>query len=114
MHYAHKSIPEALEAFQDLGAKVFIPIQWGTFQLGDEPPGYPVLDLMRTTEERKLDPSRFILLDLGEIRPIRPMPKVAHSGCGSVFLDRSEQYPWGPKLQHGNQGMDICNRPDGE
>ena len=70
MHYAHKSIPEALDAFQDLDADLFIPTQWGTFQLGDEPPGYPALDLMRTIEERKLDRSRFILLNIGEIRPI--------------------------------------------
>jgi N-acyl-phosphatidylethanolamine-hydrolysing phospholipase D len=75
MHYAHKSISEALDAFQDLGAEVFIPTQWGAFQLGDEPPGYPALDLMRTIEERKLDPSRFILLDIGEIRPIQPVQK---------------------------------------
>jgi N-acyl-phosphatidylethanolamine-hydrolysing phospholipase D len=82
MHYAHKSIPEALDAFHDLGAEVFIPTQWGTFQLGDEPSGYPALDLTRTIEERKLDPSRFLLLDLGEIRPIRSLAKVAHSGGG--------------------------------
>ena len=82
MHYAHMSIPEALDAFHDLRAEVFIPTQWGTFQLGDEPPGHPALDLTRTTEERRLDPSRLLLLDLGEIHPIRPMPKVAHSGGG--------------------------------
>jgi hypothetical protein len=75
MHYAHKSIPEALDAFQDLGAEVFIPTHWGTFQLGDEPPGYPALDLMRTIEERKLAPSRFLLLDIGELRLLRPVQK---------------------------------------
>ena len=64
------------------GRRYFIPTQWGTFQLGDEPPGYPALDLMRTIKERKLDPSRFPLLDIGEIRPIRPMAKLAHSGGG--------------------------------
>jgi len=71
MHYAHKSIPEALDAFHDLGARYFIPTQWGTFRLGDEPPGYPALDLMRTIQERKLDPSRFLILDIGEIHPLR-------------------------------------------
>lgn len=70
MHYAHKSIPEALDAFRDLGAKYFIPTQWGTFRLGDEPPGYPVLDLKRTIRERRLDASRFLILDIGEIRPV--------------------------------------------
>ena len=75
MHYAHTSIPEALDAFHDLGAEVFIPTQWGTFQLGDEPPGYPALDLMRTIEDRKLDPSRFLLLGIGEIRPVLSVQK---------------------------------------
>jgi L-ascorbate metabolism protein UlaG (beta-lactamase superfamily) len=71
MHYAHKNMPEALDAFQDLGAKFFIPTQWGTFALGDEPPGYPALDLKRTIKERNLDPSRFLTLDIGQIEPIR-------------------------------------------
>jgi len=43
MHYAHMNVPEALAAFIDLGARYFIPNQWGTFHLGDEPPGYPIL-----------------------------------------------------------------------
>jgi N-acyl-phosphatidylethanolamine-hydrolysing phospholipase D len=87
MHYAHKSIPEALDAFDDLGAKYFIPTQWGTFQLGDEPPGYPALDLTRTIQKRNLDPSRFLLMDIGEILPIRPMHQVEPAEVGSMFLN---------------------------
>jgi N-acyl-phosphatidylethanolamine-hydrolysing phospholipase D len=75
MHYVHKSVPEALDAFHDLGAEYFVPTQWGTFHLGDEPPGYPALDLMRTIGERKLDASRFLILDIGEIRRIGGVPK---------------------------------------
>jgi len=71
MHYAHKNIPEALQAFRDLGAKYFIPTQWGTFALGDEPPGFPALDLMRTIQGEDLDPSRFMILNIGEILPLR-------------------------------------------
>ena len=78
MHYAHKSINEAIDAFHDLRAKYFIPTQWGTFPLGDEPPGYPALDLKRTIKERTLDPSRFLILDIGQIEPIR---KTALSGA---------------------------------
>lgn len=70
MHYAHKNIPEALDAFRDLGATYFIPTQWGAFHLGDEPPGYPVLDLKRHIKDRNLDPSRFIIMDIGQIEPI--------------------------------------------
>jgi N-acyl-phosphatidylethanolamine-hydrolysing phospholipase D len=87
MHYAHKSIPEALDAFDDLGARYFIPTQWGTFQLGDEPPGHPALELLRTIQERNLDPSRFLLLDIGEIRPIRPIHHAAHAQVGSRLLN---------------------------
>ena len=72
MHYAHKNIPEALDAFDELGARYFIPAQWGTFPLGEEPPGYPALDLRRTIQKRGLDGSRFLILDIGEIRPIGP------------------------------------------
>ena len=70
MHYAHMNIPEALDAFQDLGAKHFIPTQWGAFPLGDEPPGYAGLDLRRNIADRHLDPSRFIIMDIGQIEHI--------------------------------------------
>jgi N-acyl-phosphatidylethanolamine-hydrolysing phospholipase D len=70
MHSVHKNIPEALDAFRDLGAKYFIPTQWGTFHLGDEPPGYPALDLKKTIREKNLDPSRFLFLDIGGIERI--------------------------------------------
>jgi L-ascorbate metabolism protein UlaG (beta-lactamase superfamily) len=78
MHYVHKSVPEALDAFNDLGAAYFIPTQWGTFHLGDEPPGYPALDLKRTVRERKLDASRFLILDIGEIRRIGAAPDLSN------------------------------------
>jgi hypothetical protein len=51
----------------------------GTFPLGDEPPGYPALDLRRTIRERNLDPSRFRILDIGQIEPIR---KASQAGKG--------------------------------
>jgi L-ascorbate metabolism protein UlaG (beta-lactamase superfamily) len=71
MHYAHMNVPEALAAFIDLGAKYFIPTQWGTFHLGDEPPGYAALDLKNTIQKRNLDSSRFIIMDIGQIRLVR-------------------------------------------
>lgn len=70
MHYAHMNIDEMLEALNDLKAKHMIPTQWGTFHLGDEPPGYPALDLKRTIAREHLDPSRFIILNLGDIHRI--------------------------------------------
>ncbi len=67
MHYPHIDVAEAIQAFEDLGARWFVPTQWGTFRLGDEPAGYPLLDLERTIAERGLDEKRFIRPALGEI-----------------------------------------------
>jgi L-ascorbate metabolism protein UlaG (beta-lactamase superfamily) len=68
MHYAHMNAPETIQAFQDLRAKVFIPTQWGTFRLGDNPPGFPVLDLKRTIDRLNLNPDPFLIMDIGDIR----------------------------------------------
>lgn len=67
MHYQHMNIPEAVRAFNDLGARFFIPTQWGTFRLGDEPPGYPALDLKRNIVKNQLDSSRFKIMNIGQI-----------------------------------------------
>ncbi len=68
MHYAHMDTKEAIQAFEDLGAKYFVPTQWGTFHLGDNPPGLPPLDLQRDINQMKLDPAHFLILDIGQIR----------------------------------------------
>jgi len=70
MHYNHMNIDETIEAFGDLKARFMIPHQWGTFHLGDDPPGYPALELKRKISERGLDPGRFIIMDIGEIHAI--------------------------------------------
>jgi len=71
MHYQHMNIQEAVKGFDELGAKFFIPTQWGTFHLGEEPGGFPGLDLRRHIQTRGLDPARFRILDIGEILDIR-------------------------------------------
>jgi L-ascorbate metabolism protein UlaG (beta-lactamase superfamily) len=72
MHYAHLNAEETLDAFQDLGARWLIPTQWGTFRLGNEPIGYPVIDLRRAMKSRGFDASRVIILDLGGIQSVFP------------------------------------------
>lgn len=67
MHYNHMNMEEARRAFEDLGARRMIPQQWGTFKLGDEPPGLPGLELKRMIREKGLDPARFAILDIGEV-----------------------------------------------
>jgi L-ascorbate metabolism protein UlaG (beta-lactamase superfamily) len=89
MHYAHMNIPEALTAFRDLGARYFVPTQWGTFHLGDDPPGYAALDLKKTIQKRNLDPSRFIIMDIGQIKPLRKDARMnyAQDYSGIRFYD---------------------------
>ncbi|MBI9091650.1 MAG: MBL fold metallo-hydrolase [Desulfobacterium sp.] len=70
MHYQHMNIAEAVKGFEDLGARYFIPTQWGTFHLGSEPAGYPGLDLIRHINKHRLDPARFKIMAIGEILPI--------------------------------------------
>ncbi len=67
MHYAHMNVEESVLAFNDLGARFFIPTQWGTFKLGSEPAGYPGLDLQKYLTKNNLDRSKFKVLDIGEI-----------------------------------------------
>jgi N-acyl-phosphatidylethanolamine-hydrolysing phospholipase D len=70
MHYAHMDIDESIDAFEQLNARYFIPTQWGTFRLGDEPAGFPIVELKQKIRERNLDPSRFLVMDIGEILPL--------------------------------------------
>ncbi len=72
MAYNHMNIPEAVQGFEQLGAKYFIPTQWGTFYLGDEPAGYPGLDLARYIQDKRLDSERFKIMDIGQILAIDP------------------------------------------
>lgn len=72
MHYAHMDMEEVLQAFRDLGADYFVPTQWGTFQLGNEPIGYPILDLQRAMKDSGFDASNAIIMDLGQIMTIPP------------------------------------------
>lgn len=74
MQYQHMNIPEAVKGFQELKARFFIPTQWGTFHLGSEPAGFPGLDLKRYRDQEGLDPSRFKIMDIGQILPIESSP----------------------------------------
>ena len=70
MYHHHMNIAEAVKGFKDLNARYFIPTQWGAFHLGGEPAGFPGLDLCRHIQKNLLDPSRFKIMDIGEILPI--------------------------------------------
>jgi N-acyl-phosphatidylethanolamine-hydrolysing phospholipase D len=70
MHYAHMNAEEALDALDDLGAARMIPTQWGTFRLGNEPIGHPILSLRRIMQERRFDVSRVMIMALGQLTPL--------------------------------------------
>lgn len=67
MHYPHMNVEEAILAFQDLGAEHFVPSQWGTFRLGDEPTGLAILELRRIIGQRGLESGKYLVPKLGEI-----------------------------------------------
>ena len=67
MHYAHLDVREAFQAVEDMGAKHLIPAHWGAFQLGDEPIGYPLIDLKRTMKESGFDTSKALIMDIGQV-----------------------------------------------
>ena len=51
MEANHNSPVEALQAFLDSGAKVLVPMHYGTFDLSDEPPNTPLKTLMAEAEK---------------------------------------------------------------
>ncbi len=60
MQPSHLNPEEALQAFQDLGAKYLIPMHYGTFDLSDEPLGEPIKRLKQLIHERQLESSTVI------------------------------------------------------
>lgn len=67
MHYAHMDAREVLHAFSDLGARYFIPTQWGTFRLGDEPIGLAPSGLSKAAKLTNTDPARIIVMGIGQV-----------------------------------------------
>jgi L-ascorbate metabolism protein UlaG (beta-lactamase superfamily) len=45
---------EALTAFEDLGARLMVPMHYGTFMLSNEPPNEPLERLMAEADRRGL------------------------------------------------------------
>lgn len=67
MKFQHMNPEEAVHAFDDLRAAHMIGMHWGTFNLTDEPPTLPPVELERVLETRDVDRSRIHVLDIGEI-----------------------------------------------
>jgi L-ascorbate metabolism protein UlaG (beta-lactamase superfamily) len=66
MEASHLNPLEAVGAFHDLGAKVLIPMHYGTYDLSDEPLGEPVR-LLREQEQKQQIKGKLQMLDIGEV-----------------------------------------------
>jgi L-ascorbate metabolism protein UlaG (beta-lactamase superfamily) len=71
MRYAHMSPQEAVDAFHTLGAKTFVPMHFGTFDLSDEPPGEPLRILRRLEQDGQLR-GKLLSPALGETMLMNP------------------------------------------
>ncbi len=58
MKFIHLTPGEAVQAFTDLNARVLLGIQWGTFDLADEPLDEPPQRMLAEIRRRNIDPSR--------------------------------------------------------
>ena len=61
MSSAHANPEEAVQIFNDLGGKWFIPMHYGTYDLSDEPPGEPIKRIHNSRINDQLK-----VLDVGE------------------------------------------------
>jgi N-acyl-phosphatidylethanolamine-hydrolysing phospholipase D len=65
MHYAHMNLSEVMKAFEDLGAREMVPMQWGVLPLGDEPPAHPRLELEEYLDQHPELQDRVKVLPVG-------------------------------------------------
>ena len=67
----HMDPEQALQAFEDLGARTFVAMHWGTFKLGDEPLDEPPRRVEAERSRRRLAPERVRVLAMGETLEVR-------------------------------------------
>lgn len=65
MSKQHINPEEAVQAFTDLGARAFVAMHWGTFQLTDEPMTEPPVRLHAEWQRRGYDPRACHVLPIG-------------------------------------------------
>jgi len=66
MHAAHVTPEEAIQAFQEIGAKVFIPMHYGAYMLADDTPKEAIDRLQGHWKHAKIESVTLKLLSLGE------------------------------------------------
>ena len=68
MRFTHTTPEQAVQAAEDLRARVLLGIHWGTFDLADEPLGEPPVRMLAEARRRGIGPDRAWMLRIGETR----------------------------------------------
>jgi L-ascorbate metabolism protein UlaG (beta-lactamase superfamily) len=71
MSPVHVDPEEALQAFEDLGARTFVAMHWGTFKQSDEPLDEPPVRLEAERVRRAIPPERVKVLAVGETLDVK-------------------------------------------
>ncbi len=71
MQPVHVDPEEALQAFEDLGARTFVAMHWGTFKQSDEPLDEPPVRLEAERVRRAIAPDRVRVPAVGETIEVR-------------------------------------------
>ncbi|HEU4383965.1 MAG TPA: MBL fold metallo-hydrolase [Anaeromyxobacteraceae bacterium] len=81
MRNMHVDPGEALQAFQDLGARTFVAMHWGTFKQSDEALDEPPRRLEAERVKRGIPGERVRVLAVGEALEVRAAERGASSGA---------------------------------
>ena len=68
MQFTHTTPEQAVQASEDLRARVLLGIHWGTFDLADEPLGEPPERMLAEARRRGFSPDRAWIFKIGEMR----------------------------------------------
>ncbi len=71
MESVHMDPEQAVQAFEDLGARTFVAMHWGTFKQADEPLDEPPVRLEAERVRRAIPPERVRVLAIGETLEVR-------------------------------------------
>ena len=82
----HMDPEHALQAFEDVGARTFVAMHWGTFKLADEPLDEPPRRLEAERLRRHLPPERVRVLAVGETLEVAPPPAPARAAPDAAPL----------------------------